>query len=335
MHFHQWKRREFMALVGSAAAAWPLAARAQQPERMRRIGVLMPAAADDADARDRLRPFQQGLQQLGWNDGHNIRIDYRWGTSDAETIYKNAADLIALAPDVILANGTPALKALRQETRTIPIVFVQVTDPVAQGIVSSLTHPGGNITGFSAYEFSIGGKWLELLKEVAPRIVRVKLLFNPKTAPYANYYLRSFEAAASSFAAEAIPTPVQDASELERAIMTLAAEPNAGLIAMPDVFTTAHRDLIISLAARHHIPGVYPLRVFAENGGLLSYGIEPTDAFRRAATYVDRILRGAKPAELPVQLPSKYTLIINLKTAKALGLTVPLIMQMTADEVIE
>jgi ABC-type uncharacterized transport system substrate-binding protein len=228
------------------------------------------------------------------------------------------------------------LTALQQETRTIPIVFVQVIDPVAQGFVPSLAHPGGNITGFSAYELSgIGGKWLGLLKEVAPRVVRVGLLFNPNTTPYANYFLRSFEAAASSFAVEAIPTRVHDTSELERAVAAFAVEPKAGLIAMPDVFTTVHRDLIISLAARHRLPALYPLRLFAVNGGLVSYGIESTDVLRQAATYVDRILKGAKPAELPVQLPTKYTLVVNLKTATALGLTIPESFLQRADEVIE
>jgi putative ABC transport system substrate-binding protein len=328
------RRREFISTLGGAAATWPLAARAQQSERMRHIGVLMNLAESDPEGQQRAKAFETGLQELGWTHGRSLKIAYRWTRHDSN-LRTQAAELVTAQPELILSNTTPALMALRQETRTIPIVFVQVVDPVAQGFVSSLTHPGGNITGFEAFEFSLGGKWLELLKEVAPRIVRIGLLFNPKTAPYANYYLRSVEAAASSFAVEVIPTPVHDTSELERAIMAFATEPNAGLITMPDAFTTVHRDLIISLAARHRLPGVYPHRVFAENGGLLSYGIEPPDVFRRAATYVDRILKGAKPAELPVQLPTKYTLIVNLKTAKALGLDVPWFLQQRADEVIE
>jgi putative ABC transport system substrate-binding protein len=328
------KRREFITLVGGAAA-WPLAAHAQQLDRMRRIGVLMNMPADHPEGQQRAKAFETGLQELGWIHGRNLEIAYRWTLHDTN-LRTQAAELVAAQPDVILSNTTPALTALQQETRTIPIVFVQVVDPVAQGFVPSLAHPGGNITGFSAYELpGIGGKWLGLLKEVAPRVVRLGLLFNPNTAPSANYFLRSFETAASSFAVEAIPTPVHDTSELERAVTAFAAEPSAGLIVMPDVFTTVHRDLIISLVARHRLPTLYPLRLFAVNGGLVSYGIEPTDVLRQAAMYVDRILKGAKPAELPVQLPTKYTLVVNLKTAKALGLTIPESFLQRADEVIE
>jgi putative tryptophan/tyrosine transport system substrate-binding protein len=329
------RRREFISLLGGTAVGWPLAARAQQPERMRRIGVLMNMPADNPEGQQRAKAFETGLQELGWIHGRNLEIVYRWARHDTN-LRTQASELVAAQPDLILGNTTPALTALQQETRTIPIVFVQVIDPVAQGFVPSLAHPGGNITGFSAYELSgIGGKWLGLLKEVAPRVVRVGLLFNPNTTPYANYFLRSFEAAASSFAVEAIPTPVHDTSELERAVAAFAVEPKAGLIAMPDVFTTVHRDLIISLAARHRLPALYPLRLFAVNGGLVSYGIESTDVLRQAATYVDRILKGAKPAELPVQLPTKYTLVVNLKTATALGLTIPESFLQRADEVIE
>jgi putative tryptophan/tyrosine transport system substrate-binding protein len=328
-------RRQFLRLLGGGAAAWPLAARAQQGERVRRIGVLMNMPADDPEGQQRAKAFETGLQELGWIRGRNLEIVYRWAPHDTN-LRTQASELVAAQPDLILGNTTPALTALQQETRTIPIVFVQVIDPVAQGFVASLAHPGGNITGFSAYELSgIGGKWLGLLKEVAPRVVRVGLLFNPNTAPYAHYFLRSFEAAASSFAVEAIPTPVHGTSELERAVAAFAVEPNAGLIAMPDVFTTVHRDLIISLAARHRLPALYTLRLFAVNGGLVSYGIEPTDVLRQAATYVDRILKGAKPAELPIQLPTKYTLVVNLKTATALGLTIPESFLQRADEVIE
>jgi len=329
------KRRHFITLLGSAAAAWPLTARAQQGERVRRVGVLMNMPADDPEGPQRAKALETGLQELGWIHGRNLEIVYRWVSHDTN-LRTQVFELIAAQPDLILGSTTPALTALQQETRTIPIVFVQVVDPVAQGFVPSLAHPGGNITGFSAYELSgIAGKWMGLLIEVAPRVGRLGLLFNPNTAPAANYFLRSFETAASSFAVEAIPTPVHDTSELERAVTAFAAKPNAGLIAMPDVFTTVHRDLIISLAARHRLPALYTLRVFAVDGGLVSYGIEPTDVFRQAATYVDRILKGAKPAELPVQLPTKYTLVVNLKTAKALGLTIPESFLQRADEVIE
>ena len=301
---------------------------------VRHIGVLMNRAESDPEAQQRVKAFETGLQELGWGHGRNLKIAYRWTRHDAD-LRAQAAELVAAQPELILSNTTPALMALRRETRAIPIVFVQVVDPVAQGFVPSLARPGGNITGFMVFEFLIGGKWVELLKEVAPRIVRIGLLFNPNTAPYANLYLRSCEAAAPSFAVEAIPTPVHDTSELERAITAFAAEPNAGLIVLPDTFTTVHRDLIVSLAARHRLPSIYPLRVFADNGGLLSFGTEPTDVFRQAATYVDRILKGTKPADLPVQLPTKYTLIINLKTANALGLDVPWFVQQRADKVIE
>jgi ABC-type uncharacterized transport system substrate-binding protein len=277
------KRREFITLLGGAAA-WPIAVRAQRSERVRRIGVLMNMPAGDPEGQQRAKAFETGLQELGWVHGRNVEIVYRWASHDTN-LRTRASELVAAQPDLILGNTTPALMALQQETRTTPIVFVQVQDPVAQGFVPSLAHPGGNITGFSAFELSgIEGKWLGLLKEVAPRVVRVGLLFNPNTTPYANYFLRSFEAAASSFAVEAIPTPVHDTSELERAVAAFAVEPKAGLIAMPDVFTTVHRDLIISLAARHRLPALYPLRVFAVNGGLVSYGFEPTDAFRQAAS---------------------------------------------------
>jgi ABC-type uncharacterized transport system substrate-binding protein len=301
---------------------------------VRHIGVLMNLAESDPEAQQRAKALESGLQKLGWSHGRNLKIAYRWARHDGD-LRTQAAELVATQPDVILSNTTPALMALRQETRTIPIVFVQVHDPVAQGFVASLSHPGGNITGFSAYESSIGGKWLELLKEVAARIVRIGLLFNPKTAPYADYFLPSFEAAASSFAAAVTRIPVSDASELERVVTAFAAERNAGIITLPDTFITVHRDLMISVAARHRLPAIYPFRYFAVSGGLISYGLETNEVLRQAGTYVDRILRGAKPAELPVQLPNKYTLVVNLKTAKALDLDVPWLLQRRADEVIE
>src|SRR5262245_51825299 len=273
------RRREFITLL-SGAAAWPLAARAQQGERMRHIGVLMNFAEDDPEAQQRAKAFESGLQELGWSHGRNLKIAYRW-VHHAADLRTQAAELVAAQPELILSSTTPALMALWQETRKIPIVFVQVHDPVAQGFVPSLTHPGGNITGFSAYESSIGGKWLEVLKEVAPRVVRIALLFNPKTTPYANDFLRSVEAAAPAFAAAAVPMPVDDTSELERVVTALATDPNAGLITLPDAFITVHRDLLISLVARHRLPAVYPFRYFAISGGLVSYGIEPNDVLRR------------------------------------------------------
>ena len=330
------RRREFITLLGGAAAAWPLAARAQQPERMRRIGVLMAYAESDREGQACVAAFREGLQKLGWAEGRNIRIDTRWATpGDAEAMQRFAKELVALQPDLILSQSTPTTAALLQQTRTIPIVFANVSDPVGSGFVASFPRPGGNVTGFTNIEPTMAGKWLELLKEIAPRVDRVAFLFNPATAPYAEYYLNPFKAAAASFAVEAIAAPVRDTSELESVVAAQAREPNGGLIVMPDTFTSAHRVEITSLAARYRLPAVYPFRFFTELGGLLSYGNDLPDNFRRAATYVDRILKGAKPSELPVQAPVKFELVINLKTAKALGLDVPLQLQQRADEVIE
>ncbi len=330
------RRREFITLLGGAAAAWPLAARAQQPERMRRIGVLMAYAESDREGQACVAAFREGLQKLGWTEGRNIRIDTRWATpGDAEAMQRFAKELVALQPDLILSHNTPTTAALLQQTRTIPIIFANVSDPVGSGFVASFPRPGGNVTGFTNMEPTMAGKWLELLKEIAPRVNRVAFLFNPATAPYAEYYLNPFKAAAASFAVEAIAAPVRDTSELESVIAAQAREPNGGLIVMPDTFTTAHRAEITSLAARYRLPAVYPFRFFTELGGLLSYGNDLLDNFRRAATYADRILKGAKPSELPVQAPVKFELVINLKTAKALGLDVPLHLQQRADEVIE
>jgi putative ABC transport system substrate-binding protein len=323
MQFDQLKRREFITLVGGAAT-WPLTARAQQGDRMRRIGVLMGFAESDRDGQAFIAAFREGLQKLGWVEGRNIRIDTRWAAGDTELMQRFAKELVALQPDLILSHLTPTTIALLQQTRTIPIVFALVADPIGSGFVASFARPGGNVTGFIFTEPTMAGKWLELLKEIAPRVTRVAMLFHPATATYAEYWLNPFKAAAPSFAVEAIAAPVRNGSELESIIAAQAREPNGGLIAMPDSFTDAHRVEITSLAARYRLPAIYPFRFFAEVGGLLSYGVDRTDNFRRAAKYVDRILKGEKPAEIPVQAPINFELVVNLKTAKALGLDVPL-----------
>src|SRR6266550_2584775 len=333
MQSDQLKRREFITLLGGAAA-WPLAARAQ--ERVRRIGVLMGYAESDWDAQGKIAAFREGLQKLGWAEGRNIRIDTRWPIpADVESMQRFAKELVALQPDLILSHITPTTAALLQQTRTIPIVFATVADPVGSGFVASFPRPGGNVTGFVVFEASLAGKWPELLKEIAPRVNRIAFLFNPATATYAEFYLNPFKAAAASFAVKAIAAPVRDRSELESVVSAQAREPNGGLIVMPDSFTDLHRAEITSLAARYRLPAVYPRRIFTEVGGLLSYGIDQLDNFRLAATYADRILKGEKPADLPVQAPTRYELVINLKTAKALGLDVPVHLQQRADEVIE
>ena len=329
------RRREFITLLGGAAA-WPLAARAQQADRMRRIGVLMGYAESDRQGQAFVAAFRDELQKLGWAEGRNIRIDTRWATpGDAESRQRFAKELVALQPDLILSHGTPATATLLQQTRTIPIVFAAVSDPVGSGFVASFPRPGGNVTGFMNMEPTMAGKWMELLKEIAPRVARVALLFNPATAPYAEYWLNPFKAAAASFGVQAIAAPVHDTSELKTVVAAQAREPNGGLIVMPDTFTTAHRGEITALAAHHRLPAVYPFRFFAEFGGLLSYGTNLVYDFRRTATYADRILKGAKPSELPVQAPIKFELVINLKTAKVLGLDIPPTLLAQADEVIE
>jgi ABC-type uncharacterized transport system substrate-binding protein len=329
-------RRDFITLLGGAVAAWPLAARAQQPGAMRRIGALMGYAESDPAAQAWVAAFREGLQKLGWTEGRNAQIDTRWAApDDPESRRRFAKELVALHPDVILSNTTPTTTALLEQTLTIPIVFAIVADPIGSGFVANFARPGGNVTGFTFTEPTMAGKWLELLKEIAPRVVRIAMLFNPLSATYADYWLNPFKAAASSFAVEAVAAPVRDTSELESVIAAQAREPNGGLIAMPDSFTDAHRVEITSLAARFRLPAVYPFRFFAEVGGLLSHGVDRTDNFRRAATYVHRILKGEKPADLPVQTPTKYELVINMKTAKALGLDVPPSLLARADEVIE
>jgi len=330
------RRREFIALLGGAATAWPLTARAQQPDRMRRIGMLVALEETDREGRARIAAFRESLEKLGWAEGRSMRIDTRWATpDDVESRQRFVKELIALRPDLILSHGTPATAALLQQTRTIPIVFAGVSDPVGSGFVASFPRPGGNVTGFSNMEPTMASKWLELLKEIAPRVNRVALLFNPATAPYVEYWLSPFKAAAASFTLEPIAAPVRDASELEIVVAAQAREPNGGLIVTPDTFTSVHRAEIAALAARYRLPAMYPFRFFAEVGGLLSYGNNLTDDFRRAATYADRILKGEKPSELPVQLPVKFELVINLKTAKLLGLDVPLQLEQRADELIE
>jgi putative ABC transport system substrate-binding protein len=329
------RRREFIFTLGGAAAAWPLAARAQQAGQMRRIGVLMAASENDPERQAFVAAFREGLQKLGWTEGRDIRIDIRWATSDAALMQRFARELVALQPDLILSHNTPTTATLLQHTRTIAIIFAAVSDPIGSGFVASFPRPGGNVTGFTNLEPAMTGKWLELLKEIAPSVARVALLFNPATAPYTEYYLGRFEAAAASLALEMIAAPVRDISRLESAIAAQARAPNGGLVVMQDTFTSNHRADITSLAARYRLPAVYPFRMFAEAGGLLSYGNDPEDDFRRAATYVDRVLKGAKPSELPVQAPVKFELVVNLKTAKALGLHVPPLLQQRADEVIE
>jgi ABC-type uncharacterized transport system substrate-binding protein len=332
MLFDQLKRREFITLLGGAAASWPLAARAQT-KRMRRIGVLMGLVAKDPEAQSRVAAFENGLQELGWVNGRNLSIEYRWAGDG--NVRDHATELLAMAPDLILANSTPVTAALREHSGAVPIVFTQVTDPVGQGLVPNLAHPGGNITGFTSFEFSIGTKWLEALKQTAPRVTRVALVFNPQSAPFADLFLRPVEAAAPSFSVAPIVAAVRDPADVDRVFDALAREPNGGLMVLPDLSMTNYREAIIALAARHRVPAVYPYRYFAESGGLMSYGIDGTDVFRRAAAYVDRILKGTSPGELPIQAPTKYELVINLKTAKTLGLTVPPTLLALADEVIE
>jgi putative ABC transport system substrate-binding protein len=328
------RRREFITLLGAAAAAWPLAARAQQADHVRRIGVLMTLAADDPEGQVRLSAFVRGLQQLGWTDGRNVRIDTRWGAGDADRYRRYATELVALVPDVVLASTSLAVGRLQEATRTVPIVFVQVIDPVGAGFVDSLGRPGGNTTGFTVFEYGISGKWLELLKEIAPSVTRVAVLRDPAIAAGSGQ-LSAIQSVAPSFGVELIPVGVRDAGEIERAITAFARSSNGGLIVTGSTLAAGHRDLIITLAARHRLPAVYADRVFVASGGLISYAPDRVDHYRRAASYVDRILKGEKPADLPVQAPTKYELVINLKTAKALGPEVPPTLLARADEVIE
>jgi len=328
-------RREFITLLGGgAAAAWPLAARPQQGERMRRIGVLMNVAADDPVGQARIAAFLQGLQELGWSDGRNVRIDTRWGAGDADRIRRSAAELAALALDVILTTGSATVGPLLQATRAMPIVFVTAVDPVGAGFVASLARPGGDATGFLAFEYGISAKWLELLKEIAPGVTRAAVIRDPAIAAGIGL-LGAIQSVAPSFGVELSPVNVRDATEIERDVAAFARAPNGGLIVTPSALTLNHRDQIIRLAARHKLPAVYADRHFVTGGGLISYGPDRVDQYRRAASYVDRILKGEKPADLPVQAPTRYELVINLKTAKTLGLDIPPTVLARADEVID
>jgi putative ABC transport system substrate-binding protein len=329
------RRRDFITLTGGAAVAWPLAAHAQQPDGMRRIGVLMAATADDPEYQPRIRAFQQGLAALGWIDGRNVRVDTRWAGTNADDVRKHAVELAALAPDAIVGgSGTTTVAPLLQATRTVPIVFVVVIDPVGAGFVSSLARPGGNATGFLMFEYGQSGKWLEVLKQIAPGVKRVAVLRDPTIASGIGQ-LGAIQSAAPSLGMEAIPINVRDVGEIERNIAALAHSSNGGVVITASPEASRHRDLIATLAARHRLPAVYPYRSFVTNGGLISYGPDMVDQYRSAAGYVDRILKGEKPADLPVQAPTKYELVLNLKTAKALGIDVPPMLLARADEVIE
>jgi putative tryptophan/tyrosine transport system substrate-binding protein len=330
------RRREFIAGLGGVVV-WPVVAGAQQSDRMRRIGVLIANAEGDSQAQSGLAKFTKALQELGWTDGRNIRIDYRWAAAEPERMQTFAKELVDLKPDLIVGQTTPVVAALQRETVTIPIVFIIVSDPVGSGFVASLPRPGGNITGFVNIESSLSGKWIELLKEIMPHVTRAVFMFNPETAPYFDYFLQPFAAAAQTYAVEPIAAPVRTAADIERAIASIGDRADTGLVVMPDIFavTRSIRDQIISLAAHNHVPTIYPYRYMVTAGGLISYGIDTSDLYRRAADYVDRILKGAKPADLPVQLPTLFELAVNLKTAKALGITVPPSLLARADEVIE
>ena len=330
-------RRKFLATLGGAAAAWPLLARAQQRDQVRRVGVLMNSTATDATWQSYFAAFTQGLRQLGWIEGQNLRIDTRWSAGDATLARIYAAQLIGLTPDVILASSTTNLTVIQQATSTVPVVFIQVSDPVAQGFVANVTRPGGNLTGFSMYEFAIGNKWLDLLKEIAPGLAHVGVMFNPNTSPQSKFFMQSIEVAAPSLGVQASVTPVRATADIEPAFERLAGAPNGGLILPTDSFTNLRIELIADLAARHRLPSISAYDRFPKVGGLMYYGvsISALDQFQQAASYVDRILKGAKPGDLPIQRADKYTLVINLKVAKALGLTVPLPLAGLADELIE
>jgi putative ABC transport system substrate-binding protein len=328
------RRRDFIRAIAGSSVAWPLVTEAQQSQKMRHLSVLMSTAADDQESMARYTAFLQGLQELGWTDGRNVRIDVRWGAGDAERMRKYAAELVALAPDVIMASGSISLGSLIKATRTVPIVFALIADPVGAGFVKSLSRPGGNVTGFMAFEYSLSGKWVELLKEIAPSVQRVAVLRNPDLVADIGQFA-VIQSVAASFGVEPSPIDVRDASEIEDAVAAFAQSANGGLIVPGDPMTQAHRDLIIALANRYKLPATYPSRFFAKDGGLVSFGPNFIDEFKSAASYVDRILKGEKPADLPVQAPTKYELVINLKTAKALGITIPQPALARADEVIE
>jgi putative ABC transport system substrate-binding protein len=328
------RRREFVTGLGGVAAAWPIAARGQEPDRIRRVGLLLGIGANDPEARSRVKAFQQGLRDLGWTEGRNVHIEYRFAASDPDQIKEHVAELVSLAPDVIVANSTPVLAAFRAATSSIPIVFAVVNDPVGQGFIANLAHPGGNITGFTFIEFEMVGKWLGMLKDVTPKLSRSLLMFNPTTAPYYDVYLRSFEAA-RSINVPVTAAPVTDVAEIEGTIARLAGDSGGGLIAPADPFIVVNRDAIMQAAEKHRVPAIYTYRQFVTEGGLMSYGPDTADIFRRAGSYVDRILKGAKPSDLPPQAPTKFELVVNLKTAKKLGLAISDTFLLLADEVIE
>ena len=329
------RRRDFIRIIAGSTVAWPLDVRAQQSERLRKVGALISTREDDADGQARVALLRQGFSELGWIENRNISFDFRWIGGDATRAKANAAELVSQKPDVIIANSTLSLAAARNETSTIPIVFVVVGDPIGQGFVSSLAHPGGNITGFSAFEFAISGKWLELIKEIAPEVRRVAFIFNPQSGPYAERFVQSIAPVAPSFGVDLAVSPTRDPAEIERAIVAVSGEPKGGLIINPDAFTGANRGLIISLAARYRLPAVYPYKYYAADGGLLSYGHDSNEPFQRAPAYVDKILKGANPGDLPIQQPTKFELIINLKTAKTLSVTIPPQLLDRANELIE
>jgi putative ABC transport system substrate-binding protein len=329
------RRRDFLNIIAGSTLAWPLDVRAQQSGHLRKVGILISTREDDAEGQARAALLRRGFAELGWIEDRNIRFDFRWIAGDSNRAKVNAAELVSQKSDVIIANSTLSLAAVRNETSTIPIVFVVVGDPVGQGFVSSLARPGGNITGFSAFEFAVSGKWLELIKEIAPDVRRVAFIFNPQAGAYAEKFLQSIVPVAPSFGIDLAVSPTRDLSEVERAVVAVSGEPKGGLIVSPDSFTAANRDMIISLAARYRLPAVYPYRFYAVDGGLLSYGHDNDEPFQRAPTYVDKILKGANPADLPIQQPTKFELIINLKTAKTLGLTIPTQLLDRANELLE
>jgi putative ABC transport system substrate-binding protein len=328
------RRREFIPLLGGMVLSWQIAAQAQQSGRVTRIGVLMGIGENDPEAKLRVEALQNGLKELGWAEGQNIHLDYRWTEGDPARTQLLAKEIVDLKPDIIVVHSTPAVKALRQLTSTTPMVFVLIADPIGSGFVTSLAHPGGKLTGFMNVDAPMAGKWLELIKEIAPKVRQIALIFNPNTSPYQSF-LRSFNENAPKLELQAIPTPVLDADELERSITTLGKQPDSGLFVVPDVFVQVHRKLIIRLAEQYRLPAVYPYRFFPESGGLMSYGLDTVNVFRQAASYVDRILKGTAPADLPVQAPTIFQLVINLKAAKAIGLAIPESFLTRADEVIE
>jgi len=329
------KRRKFIAILGGMAATWPVPAGAQQADAMRSVGVLVAFSEDDPEAKARIRALLEGLERLGWTEGRNLHITYRWTSADAERMRVAAKELVALRPQLLIGITTPGTLALRHETASIPIIFTQVSDPVGSGLVSNLAKPDENITGFANFEFSIGGKWLETLKEVFPQLQVVGVMYNPVTAPYAKFFVASIESAAQTLGVRMTTLAVHDAASVDTVVANLAKERDGTLLILSDIFTTVHRDSIIAAAAKYHLPAIYPLRLFVSSGGLISYGVDTVDLYRSAAVYVDRILKGAKTVDLPVQQPTKFELAINLKTANILGLTVPPALLARADDVIE